>query len=161
MAGILQNVFSKGIYTLKDPENVSKIKTLVNHSALYFGLIVYTAIGAKVFQLLELPAELDEKETFKALLETDRRLFLDKVTNISMRRSEIGDAQFSTMVHSALLKYETSCSEAENVGVDIVSKVDFKKFYSQTYVNLIIARISMSIGTLYSLVFSVSQFSQP
>ena len=48
MAGILQNVFSKGIYTLKDPENVSKIKILVNHSALYFGLIVYTAIGAKV-----------------------------------------------------------------------------------------------------------------
>ena len=48
MAGILQNVFSKGIYTLKDPENVSKLKTVVNHSALYFGLIVYTAIGAKV-----------------------------------------------------------------------------------------------------------------
>ena len=48
MAGILHNVFSKGIYTLKDPDNVSKIKTLVNHSALYFGLIVYTAIGAKV-----------------------------------------------------------------------------------------------------------------
>ena len=48
MAGILQNVFSKGIYTLKAPENVSKIKILVNHSALYFGLIVYTAIGAKV-----------------------------------------------------------------------------------------------------------------
>ena len=41
-------MFSKGIYTLKDPDNVSKIKTLVNHSALYFGLIVYTAIGAKV-----------------------------------------------------------------------------------------------------------------
>ena len=48
MAGILQNVFSKGIYTLKAPENVSKLKTLVNHSALYFGLIVYTAMGAKV-----------------------------------------------------------------------------------------------------------------
>ena len=62
MAGILQNVFSKGIYTLKDPENVSKLKTLVNHSALYFGLIVYTAIGAKVFQILEYPAELEEKE---------------------------------------------------------------------------------------------------
>ena len=54
MAGILHNVFSKGIYTLKDPDNVSKIKTLVNHSALYFGLIVYTAIGAKVsFSLWE------------------------------------------------------------------------------------------------------------
>ena len=48
MAGILQNVFTKGIYSLKDPENVSKIKTLVNHSALYFGLIIYTAVGAKV-----------------------------------------------------------------------------------------------------------------
>ena len=48
MAGILQNVFSKGMYTLKDPENVSKLKTLVNHSALYVGLIVYTAFGAKV-----------------------------------------------------------------------------------------------------------------
>ena len=40
MAGILHNVFSKGIYSLKDPDNVSKIKTLVNHSALYFGLSV-------------------------------------------------------------------------------------------------------------------------
>ena len=48
MAGILQNVFSKGIYTLKVPGNVSKIKTLVNHSALYFGQIVYTVIGGKV-----------------------------------------------------------------------------------------------------------------
>ena len=50
MAGILHNVFSKGMYTLKDPENVSKFKTLVNHSGLYFGLIVYTTIGAKVMR---------------------------------------------------------------------------------------------------------------
>ena len=48
MAGILQSVFSKGAYTLKVPENVTKIKQLMNHSGLYFGLIVYTAIGAKV-----------------------------------------------------------------------------------------------------------------
>ena len=48
MAGILQNVFSKGLYTLADPENMSKIKQLVNHSTLYFGLIFYTAIGAWV-----------------------------------------------------------------------------------------------------------------
>ena len=123
MAGILQNVFIKGIYTLKDPDNVSKIKTLVNHSALYFGLIVYTAIGAKAFQLLELPAEMEEKETFKALLETDRRLFLDRVANISMRRAEVGEAQFSAIINSALVNYETSCSEAGNVGIDIVSKV--------------------------------------
>ena len=48
MAGILQSVFSKGVYTLAVPKNVTKIKQLVNHSGLYFGLIVYTAIGAKV-----------------------------------------------------------------------------------------------------------------
>ena len=35
MAGILSSVFSKGMYTLKDPENVSKFKTLVNHSGLF------------------------------------------------------------------------------------------------------------------------------
>ena len=159
MAGILQNVFSKGIYTLKDPENVSKIKTLVNHSALYFGLIVYTAIGAKVFQLLELPAELEEKETFKALLETDRRLFLDRVTNISLMRAEVGDAQFSTIINSALVNYETSCSEAGNVGIDIVKKVDKKRnlisIKHKFYRNLVL------IGTLYSLASSVSLFSQP
>ena len=51
MAGILSSVFSKGMYTLKDPENVSKFKTLVNHSGLYFGLIVYTTIGAKVMRI--------------------------------------------------------------------------------------------------------------
>ena len=51
MAGILSSVFSKGMYTLKDPDNVSKFKTLVNHSGLYFGLIVYTTIGAKVMRI--------------------------------------------------------------------------------------------------------------
>jgi len=70
MAGILQNVFNKSIYTLKDPENVSKIKTLVNHSVLYFALIVYTAIGAKIFQLLELPAELEDWKPSKHFLLT-------------------------------------------------------------------------------------------
>ena len=54
MAGILQNVFTKGIYSLKDPENVSKIKTLVNHSALHFGLIIYTGVGAKVGRELKI-----------------------------------------------------------------------------------------------------------
>ena len=123
MAGILQNVFSKGIYTLKDPENVSKIKTLVNHSALYFGLIVYTAIGAKIFQLLELPSELEEKELYKALLETERNLFLERVSNITSRRQDVGDEQFSLVVNNALQSYETACSEAGDAGVDIVSKV--------------------------------------
>ena len=125
-------MFSKGIYTLKDPDNVSKIKTLVNHSALYFGLIVYTAIGAKVrfsqdtvellwysllrkvFQLLELPTELDDKETNQALLLTERRLFLEGLTNktILLREDLV----------AALQEYEVACSQASEAGIDIVSK---------------------------------------
>ena len=136
MAGILHNVFSKGMYTLKDPENVSKFKTLVNHSGLYFGLIVYTTIGAKVmriklfekdspknwifkvFQMLELPAELDEKETYLDLLENERKIFLETIFN-STNEGFTDDYK----VVSALNSYEAACSDAADVGVNIVEKV--------------------------------------
>jgi len=118
MAGILQNVFSKGIYTLKAPENVSKIKTLVNHSALYFGLIVYTAIGAKIFQLLELPTELGRLETHQALLVTKRVLLMHALTN----QTNMEKDDYEQFVDSALSSYELTCSEASSAGVDIVTK---------------------------------------
>ena len=105
MAGILQNVFTKGIYSLKDPENVSKIKTLVNHSALYFGLIIYTGVGAKVgreikrqkslkkpfskiFQLLEHPTEMDRLEMNQAMLVNKRVLLINTLTNNTVRDKE-------------------------------------------------------------------------
>ena len=128
MAGILQNVFSKGIYTLKDPENVSKLKTLVNHSALYFGLIVYTAIGAKVFQILEYPAELEEKEVSLASLETSRQIFLNTVTNKTL--SHLGRERFTEIVNKSLEKYEIACAEASEAGVDIIIKVNINKMFS-------------------------------
>jgi hypothetical protein len=101
MAGILQNVFSirKGIYTLKVPENVSKTKkSLINHSALYLGLIVYTAIGAKVgkpnsshptiVNTLELSTELDRLETHQALLVSKRVLLRHTLTKQSIRERD-------------------------------------------------------------------------
>ena len=81
MAGILNSVFTKGIVTLQDPENVSKLKTVVNHSALYLGLLVYTAAGAKVFQLLELPAELARLQQAQLNIDTSRAQFLRQQHN--------------------------------------------------------------------------------
>ena len=48
MAGILQNVFSKGIISLKEHDHITKLRKMANHSTLYFGLVVYTAAGAWV-----------------------------------------------------------------------------------------------------------------
>ena len=47
MHQINSNIF-QGIYSLRETEAVSKLKQLANHVGLYLGLIVYTAIGAKV-----------------------------------------------------------------------------------------------------------------
>lgn len=41
---------AQGIYTLKAPEAVNKFKSLASHVGLYVGIVVYTAIGAKVRQ---------------------------------------------------------------------------------------------------------------
>ena len=48
MASILQNVFARALYTIKDNEGVKKIKSLASHASLYMGIVIYTAIGAKV-----------------------------------------------------------------------------------------------------------------
>ena len=64
--------------------------------------------------MLELPTELDEKETNQALLLTERRLFLESLTNktILVREDLV----------AALQEYEVACSQASDAGIDIVSK---------------------------------------
>ena len=47
------------------------------------GLACYTAIGAKVFQELENPHEVDTLETYQALLISKREVFLRSVWNES------------------------------------------------------------------------------
>ena len=67
-----------------------------------------------MFQLLELPTELEDKETNQALLLTERRLFLESLTNkTSLMRDDL-------LV--GLEEYEAACSQASQAGIDIVSK---------------------------------------
>ena len=64
--------------------------------------------------MLELPTELDEKETNQALLLTERRLFLESLTNkTSLMRDDL---------LIGLEEYEAACSRASQAGIDIVSK---------------------------------------
>jgi len=116
MASILQNVFAKALYSLKDNQ---QIKSLASHASLYMGIVIYTAIGAKVFQILELPSETDRLHTYQALLVTKRVIFLDYVYNSS---SEVNSTVFYEDISSALSEYEEMCSEASDAGIDIVSK---------------------------------------
>ena len=72
--------------------------------------------------MLELPSELEEKETHQALLLTERSLFLETAVNGS--RLQLEDRRsFSALLSSALDTYEAACSEASAVGVDLVTKV--------------------------------------
>ena len=72
--------------------------------------------------MLELPSELEEKETYQALLLTERSLFLEATVNGS--RLQLEDRRsFSALLSSALDTYEAACSEASAVGVDLVTKV--------------------------------------
>ena len=50
MASLLQNLFVRAL----NPESVRSLKMVMSHASLYFGIILYTAVGAKVDQLLYL-----------------------------------------------------------------------------------------------------------
>lgn len=116
MASILQSVFARAVYTIKDNK---QIKSLASHASLYMGIVIYTAIGAKVFQLLELPSETGRLETYQALLVTKRVIFLESIYNSSAEGSR---AEYYQGVDTALSEYEVVCSQAVGAGVDIVTK---------------------------------------
>ena len=44
MASILQNLFVRAL----NPESVRSLKIVISHASLYLGIILYTAVGAKV-----------------------------------------------------------------------------------------------------------------
>ena len=71
--------------------------------------------------MLELPAELDEKETYLGLLENERKIFLETIFN-SSNEGFTDDYK----VVSALNSYEAACSDAADVGVNIVEKASLR-----------------------------------
>ena len=64
-------------------DQIKRVKGVLEHIGLYVGLACYTAIGAKVFQVLENPHEVDTLETYQALLISKREMFLRSVWNES------------------------------------------------------------------------------
>ena len=114
-----------------------------------------------MFQLLELPTELDDKETNQALLLTERRLFLESLTNkTSLVREDM---------LAALEEYEAACSQASQAGIDIVSKagrpeivsvvISSSFIVSLRYLTVSLCSPTLLTGISSSPVFSASQFS--
>ena len=64
-------------------DKIQAVKGVFEHVGLYIGLACYTALGAKVFQELENPHEVDTLETYQALLIAKREVFLRSVWNES------------------------------------------------------------------------------
>ena len=73
---------------------MGRFKSALNNVLLYLGLIGYTALGAKIFQLLELPTEKERLETNQALLLTERVIFLERITN----NTDLGEEQYQKVV---------------------------------------------------------------
>jgi hypothetical protein len=57
-------------------EKIKRLKGVLEHIGLNVGLACYKAIGAKVFQELEDPHEVDTPETYQALLISKEEVFL-------------------------------------------------------------------------------------
>ena len=87
---LLTDCVSPTIVVPQSPDTVGRFKSALNNVLLYLGLIGYTALGAKIFQLLELPTEKERLETNQALLLTERVIFLEIITN----NTNLGEDQY-------------------------------------------------------------------
>ena len=107
--------------------------------------------------MLELPSELEEKETYQALLLTERSLFLEAAVNGS--RLQLEDRRsFSALLSSALDTYEAACSEASAVGVDLVTKVGGAAGRQGTAVTLHPAGICRQLGLCSVMLLLLDNF---
>merc|ERR550539_962973 len=94
-------------------EQLETLKKVCAHVGLYIGLIAYTAIGAKIFQMLESPHEKDKLETYQGLLVSQRRIFLESICN---------ETENTTRLEELLVEYELVVEEASYNGINIVTQ---------------------------------------
>jgi len=99
------------------PETKAKLRQVATHFGLYVGLIVYTAIGAKIFQIIENPNELTTLKTYQALLVSKREVFLRSVWNESTN-----NVNYRERIDSLLASYEVVVEEAVSNGIDVASQ---------------------------------------
>jgi len=100
-----------------DPNTIKQVRSVLEHIGLYVGLAVYTAAGAKIFQVIEYPNELDILTTYQALLISKRELFLRSVWNESRN-----NANYHEKIAGYLLDYEGVVEEAINNGINVVTQ---------------------------------------
>ncbi|XP_042861232.1 potassium channel subfamily K member 15-like [Penaeus japonicus] len=60
-----------------------QFRKMINHLSLIFALLVYTCIGALVFQAIEYDEEVYQQETVRVQLMQDRRDFIQKILNLT------------------------------------------------------------------------------
>ena len=76
MASILQNLFVRAL----NPESVRSLKIVISHASLYLGIILYTAVGAKVMVMIDRSGNwtfLDDDCVLIRLKMKGRRIFCD------------------------------------------------------------------------------------
>ena len=78
------------ISNVQTPENdfKSSPQTVLEHVGLYVGLACYTALGAKVFQMLENPHEMEKSAHFQSVLNSSRNNFLERVSHVSKNAAD-------------------------------------------------------------------------
>ncbi|XP_040569259.1 TWiK family of potassium channels protein 7 isoform X2 [Lepeophtheirus salmonis] len=100
-----------------DVKHIENVKNLVEHIGLYVGLAIYTAAGAKIFQVLEHPLEEEKLTSLQNLVILERENFLRFIFNGS----------WNSLIHRnnidrRLLEYEQTVSVAAQEGIDLVTK---------------------------------------
>lgn len=98
-------------------EKIQRVRGFVEHVGLYVGLAVYTLAGAKIFQVIENPAEQEKLEVFQALLISKRTLFLNSVRNES-----INSVNYRERVDLLLSDYEEVAAQAVDNGIDLTTQ---------------------------------------
>merc|ERR1712062_252552 len=113
----------------EDLKNIENVKTAVEHISLYVGLVVFTALGAKIFQALEHPVEEEKLVELQNLVIMERENFVRFIFNGS----------WNSVVHREnidlkLLDYEQTVAVAATEGIDMETK---DIIYKWTYIQAV------------------------
>lgn len=111
----------KNGFSLTD-EQFEKIKKIVTHVGLYVGLVAYTAIGAKIFQIFESPFEMEKLEIYKGMLVSERQIFLNSIISIWNNSSGSNSSQNMENLEMRLTEYEQVVEQAVDNGINIVTQ---------------------------------------
>ncbi|TRY76213.1 hypothetical protein TCAL_03537 [Tigriopus californicus] len=143
-----------------DLKHFENVKSAFEHISLYVGLVVYTAAGAKIFQALEHPLEVQTLEEIQSLVLLERENFVRFIFNGSWNSVTHRDR-----IDQRLLDYEQTVAVAANEGIDMSLKEPVYQwsyiqavFFSSTILTTIgygnIAPVSTA-GRVFCILFAI------